>query len=284
MWNLMKQACRGWLIHNDSRLAAAIAYYTIFSLAPLLVIVVAVAGAVFGEAAAKGELTQQIRVLVGDEAVPLIQGMIEGAGRIRSGLFAWAVGAVALLIGATGAFAALSDALATIWEIRQEGGLKGIVKTRVVSFLVVLSIGVLLLALLISSTGLSVIARITGSFPGLYRLLDMLNFLLSFAVVTCLFAFTYKVLVNVKLRWSDVWAGAALTSLLFTVGRLFLSLYLASGRMRSVYGATSSVIVLLFWIYFSAQVFLFGAEFIRARAEVAHGRNLFRGRKGMSGK
>jgi membrane protein len=268
MWNLLKQACRGWYIHSDSRLAASIAYYTIFSLAPLLVIVVAVTGALFGEAAAKGELSQQIGVLVGDEAVPLIQGMIEGAGRFRSGLFAWVVGAIALLIGATGVFAALSDALTAIWETRQEGGFRGIVQTRVVSFLVVLSMGVLLLALLITSTSLSIIARITDSFPGLYRLLDVLNFFLSFAVVTCLFAFTYKVLVSVKLRWRDVWAGAALTSLLFTAGRLFLGLYFASGRMRSVYGAASSVIVLLFWIYFSAQVFLFGAEFIRARAEV----------------
>jgi membrane protein len=260
---MLMAALAGWWNHKDSRLAAAIAYYTIFSLAPLLVIVVAVAGAVFGEAAARGELDQQIANLVGKEAIPLIDGMIEGAGRFRSGLFAWGAGIVALFIGATGVFAALRDALATVWEVEQQGGLRGIVKDRVVSFLGVLALGVLLLALLTTSSTLSLFVKITGVFPGLNQLVSTVNFLFSFAVVTCVFAFAYKILISVKLWWGDVWTGAAFTSLLFTVGKLLMGIYLGSGRIRSIYGAASSVIVLLFWVYFSAQVFLFGAEFIR---------------------
>lgn len=207
IWRLLREAFRGWRAHRDARLAAAIAYYTMFSLAPLLIIVVAVAGAVFGKAEAQGELTQQIGKMFGEETVPLIEGMISGAGRFRSGLFAWFVGAAALMIGATGVFAALRDALATVWEVQQKGGLRGIVKTRLVSFLVVLTIGFLLLALLVTSTALSVVPRIAGFFPGLYQLLDTANFLLTFAVITCLFAFAYKILVPAKLRWSDVWTG-----------------------------------------------------------------------------
>jgi len=267
-WRLLKQVVAGWHTHNNSRLAAAIAYYAIFSLAPLLVIVVAVAGAIFGEAAAKGELAQRISNLVGSDAALVLESMIEGAGRFRSGLFAWAVGAVALLIGATGVFAAVRDALATIWGLPQRGGVRDILRTRIVSFLVVLAIGLLLLTFLIASTTLSVIARITGSFPVLYQLLDILNFLFSFAIITCLVALAYKLLITVKLRWRHVWTGAAFTSLLFAAGKLLLGLYFASSRMRSVYGAASSVIVLLFWIYFSALVFLFGAEFIRASSDL----------------
>jgi membrane protein len=268
---LLSTALAGWWNHKDSRLAAAVAYYTMFSMAPLLVIVVAVAGAVFGEAAAKGELNQQITNLVGKDAVPLIESMIEGAGRFRSGLFAWAAGIIALVIGATGVFAALHNALETVWEVPQKGGLKGILKARAVSFLVILGLGVLLLALLITSAGLPLFVRITGVFPGLNRLLSMLNFLLSFAVVMCVFAFAYKILITMKLRWGEVWTGAALTSILFTIGKLLIGLYLASGRAKSIYGAASSVIVLLFWIYFSAQVFLYGAEFIRVYVAATRG-------------
>ncbi|OPY68098.1 MAG: ribonuclease BN/unknown domain fusion protein [Syntrophorhabdaceae bacterium PtaU1.Bin034] len=263
LWGLLKQAFAGWRIHKDSRLAAAIAYYTIFSLAPLLVIVVAVAGAIFGEAAAKGELSQQIGNLVGEDLVPLIEGMVESAGRFRSGLLAWVVGAIALIIGATGVFAELQDALDTIWEVPQQGSLKGMLKARLLSFLVILAIGMLLLALLLAGAALTVIGRLASSLPGLAEALDVLNFLLSFALITVLFAVIYKILPSVKTRWSDVWAGAALTSLLFTVGKLLLGFYLASGRMRSAYGAAGSVIILLFWIYFSAEILLFGAEFTR---------------------
>lgn len=267
-WRLLKQVIAGWHTHKNSRLAAAIAYYAMFSLAPLLVIAVAVAGAIFGEAAAKGELAQRISNLVGSDAALVLEGMIEGAGQFRSGLFAWVLGAVALLIGATGVFAAVSDALATIWGLPLKGGVRDIVRTRIVSFLVVLAIGVLLLTFLIASTTLSVVARITGSFPALYQLLDILNLLFSFAVITCFVALVYKLLITVKLQWSRVWTGAAFTSLLFAAGKLLLGLYFASSRMRSVYGAASSVIVLLFWIYFSTLVFLLGAEFIRAWSDL----------------
>jgi membrane protein len=258
--SLLRQAAEGWINHNDSRLAAAIAYYTIFSLAPLLVIVVAVAGAVFGEAAARGELSQRIVSLVGEDALPILEGMIEGASRFKSGLFAWAVGAIALFVGATGVFAAIRDALATIWEVPSSGGLRAMVRTRITSFVVVLAMGVLLLSLVLMSTILSVITRLTG----IPQFLDLANSILTFAIVTCLVAFIYKVLGSMKMRWRAVWTGAAVTSLLFTVGKLLIGYYLASSRMRSAYGAASSVIVLLFWIYFSAQVFLFGAEFIQA--------------------
>jgi membrane protein len=266
IWNILRLTLGNWHAHKANRLAAAIAYYTIFSLAPLLVIVVSVAGAIFGEAAAKGELSQQIQNLVGEDAVPIIQSMIEGAGRFRSGWFAWIVGAVALSVGATGVFAAVRDAFSTIWEVEESGGLRSIVRTRFISFLVIIVSGLLLVLLLVASAGLSVAVRLTLIFPGLFRLLDMVNFLLSFAVIAALFAVVYKMISQVRLNWSDVWIGAALSSLLFTVGKLLFGVYLMRGRMGSAYGAASSLIVLLFWIYFSAQIFLFGAEFIRVYA------------------
>jgi membrane protein len=263
VWNVFKLTFSNWQTHKANRLAAGIAYYTIFSLAPLLVIVVSVAGAIFGQAAAKGELSQQIQNLVGEEAVPVIQSMIEGAGRIRSGWFAWIAGAVALSIGATGVFSAVRDAFSAIWEVEQGRGIREVVQTRFVSFLVIIAAGLLLVASLIASTGLSVAVRLAPIFPGLSRLFGIANFFLSFVVVAALFAVMYKMISQVKLNWGDVWTGAVLSSLLFSVGKFLLGVYLVRGRMGSAYGAASSLIVLLFWIYFSAQIFLFGAEFIR---------------------
>jgi membrane protein len=266
IWNVLRLTIHNWREHRDSRLAAAIAYYMIFSLAPLLVIIVSVAGAIFGEAAARGELSQQIENFVGADAVPIVESMIEGAGRLKSGLFAWFVGAVALMVGATGVFMALRDALADIWNVEQGTGLKSLVEARFISFLVIIACGLVFVALLVACTGLSVAVRLTSAFHGFPRALDTINFLLSFALIAALFAVVYKMISQIKLRWSDVWIGAALASLLFTVGKFLFSIYLVKGRMGSAYGAASSLIVLLFWIYLSAQVFLFGAEFIRVYA------------------
>jgi membrane protein len=263
-WNLVKEAFAGWMEHKCSRLAAALAYYAIFSVAPILVIVVIVAGLVFGKKAAEGELVQQISNLVSKEGASVIEGMVKGAGHLSAGVFASIAGAIALLIGSTGLFSALQDALYTIFEVPDEGGWMDIIKSRFFSFVMVVGIGVLLLALLLAGAVLSVLTKLMHYFPGVLSVLNMFNFLLSFAVITFLFAVLYKVFSGVRLKWGDVWVGAALTSLLFSIGKFLLGIYLESGRMRSAYGAAGSVIVLLFWFYFSAQVFLFGAEFARA--------------------
>lgn len=272
LWGLIKEAFANWRAHNVSRMAAAIAYYTIFSVAPLLVIVIAVASLIFGEAAAKGELALQLRTLVGDEAAGVIQGMVESASHFRSGLTAGLIGAFALLFGATGVFTEIYYALNTIWGVAERGNWKAFVKARFLSFVMILAIGLLLLALLFTAAALSLIGRFMGFLPGLFRLLDLFNFLLSFAGITLLFAIIYKILPDAKSRWSDVWAGAAFTSLLFSIGKLLMGVYLASGWMKSTYGAAGSIIILLFWFYFSAHVFLFGAEFTRAYINYRTGR------------
>ncbi len=261
VWGLLREAINRWHSDNVSRLAAAIAYYTIFSAAPVLVIVIAVASLIYGEAAAKGELVGQLRALIGSDAAGVIQGMVESAGQFRSGMVATVAGVCALVFGATGVFTEIQGALNTIWDIPERGSWKGMLKARLLSFVMILLIGAALLALLIATTALTFIGRLTDSLPGLSYVLDMVNFLLSFAVITVLFAMVFKVLPDSRMAWSDVWAGAAFTSLLFTIGKVLIGFYLASGGMKSTYGAAGSIILLLFWFYFSAQVFLFGAEF-----------------------
>lgn len=263
MWGLLKEAFAKWNADNVSRLSASIAYYTIFSAAPLLVIAIALAGSIFGETAAKGELVLHLRNLIGNEAAAAIQGMVDSAGQFQSGLVATAVGAFALIFGATGVFTEVQSALNTIWGIPEKGSWKSILKSRFLSFIMILAVGFLLLALLVATTALSLVSRFFDFLPGFTVLVDMFNFLLTFAIITFLFAIIYKILPDVKMSWSDVWAGSAFTSLLFSIGKLLIGFYLGSGRMKSVYGAAGSIIILLFWFYFSAQVFLFGAEFTR---------------------
>jgi membrane protein len=264
---LLKETLFAWQNDKVSRMAAALAYYSVFSLAPLLIIVVAVAGFIFGHAAAEGEIVERMESLVGADVANVVQGLIGNASRPRSGIIATVVGVVTVLIGATGVFSELKDALNTIWKVEPKGTVGSVIHSRFLSFLMVLGVGLLLLLSIVTNAYISAVAAfLKGVVPGLSFLLFLSNVLLPFLLISMLFALSYKFLPDTPVAWGDVWAGAAIASLLFTVGKLVLGFYLGSSRIGSAYGAASSLVVLLFWVYFSSQVFLFGAEFTRVYA------------------
>jgi membrane protein len=263
VWTLLKDTVAEWQADKVPLLAAALAYYTVFSLAPLLIIVIAIAGFVFGPDAARNQLDEQIQGLVGSEGADAIQTMIKNAYQPSSGIIATLISVATLLLGASGVFAQLQDALNTIWEVPPpQKGVKGMVKARATSFAMVLVIGFLLLVSLVVSAVLVGIGNFFGNLiPGLAFVWQIVNFVISFGVVTLLFGLIYRVLPDVKVPWSDVWHGAVVTSLLFTVGKWLLGLYLGNSSVASPYGAAGSFVVVLVWVYYSAQILLFGAEF-----------------------
>nr|WP_290225240.1 YihY/virulence factor BrkB family protein [Trichocoleus desertorum] len=263
VWTLLKDTVQEWQTDKVPLLAAALAYYTIFSLAPLLTIVIAIAGFVFGPDAARNQLDEQIQGLVGAQGADAIQTMIQNAYNPSSGIIATVISVVTLLLGASGVFAQLQDALNTIWEVPPpQEGVKGMVKARATSFAMILVIGFLLLVSLVASTVLATVGNFFGHLiPGLAILWQVVNFVISFGVITLLFALIYRVLPDVRVPWGDVWHGAIVTALLFTVGKWLLGLYLGNSGVASPYGAAGSFVVVLVWVYYSAQILLFGAEF-----------------------
>lgn len=267
--SLLRETFTEWNEDKASRLAAALAYYTVFSLAPMLIIAIAIAGAVFGEEAARGEIVTQIQGLVGRDGAKFIETAIEGASKPRAGTIASLISIAVLLFGASGLFAQLQDSLNTIWEVQPKPGrgVIGILRDRFLSFTMVLGVGFLLLVSLVLSAGLSGLVNFLGSLlPGIGALLQLANFVLSFAVTTLLFGLIYKVLPDVKIAWSDVWSGAIVTSLLFSIGRFALGLYLGNSSFGSTYGAAGSVVIILVWVYYAAQILFFGAEFTQVYA------------------
>lgn len=264
VWGLLKETVKEWQEDKVPLLAAALAYYTIFSLAPLLIIVIAIAGLAFGEEAARGTLDNQIAGLVGTDGAKTIQTMIQSAYQPSSGIVASVISIVTLLLGASGVFAQLQEALNTIWEAppKKGDGIGSMVKSRTLSFAMVLVIGFLLLVSLVISAALATVNSFFSSLlPGFDFLWQLVNFAISFAVITVLFGLIYRVLPDVKVPWSDVWHGAVVTSLLFTVGKWLIGLYLGHSSVSSAYGAAGSFVVVLIWVYYSAQILLFGAEF-----------------------
>jgi membrane protein len=265
IFKLLKDTVTEWNEDNVPMFAAALAYYTIFSLAPLLLIAIAIVGFFFGEAAAQGEIVRQIQGLIGKDGAEAIQTMIQNAHRPGSGgTLATIVGVVLLFLGASGVFGQLQTALNTIWEVKPKPG-KGIqsfLQSRFLSFAMVLVIGFLLLVSLVLSTVLAAIGNFFNNLlPGFAALGEIINFVVSFAVVTLLFAGIYKFLPDVKVPWKNLWVGAGVTSLLFTIGKALIGLYLGSSGVGSTYGAAGSIVVLLLWVFYSAQILLFGAEF-----------------------
>jgi len=260
---ILRETFSQWIEERAPRMAAALAFYTTFSLAPVLIIAVAIAGLVFGRDAAEGKVVGEVQGLIGVSGAQSVQDLIENARRPVSGAFATVVSVITLLFGATGVVGELQDSLNTIWNVksRPKGGLLAIVRTRFISFAMVLAIGFLLLVSLVLSTVLSALTRYAGQrLTALDSSVPMLDLCLSFAVITVLFALLYKVLPDARIRWRDVWAGAAIASLLFAVGKLGLSYYLGRSNVASTFGAAGSLVVLLLWVYYSAQIFLFGAE------------------------
>ena len=269
IFKLIKEAFTEWQQDKASLLAAALAYYTVFSITPLLVIAIAIAGAVFGREAAQGEIVTQINQLVGQQGAEAIETALQNANQPELGSIASVISIVVLLIGASGVFAQLQEALNTVWNVKPKpnAGIWGFIRKRLLSFGVVLAIGFLLLVSLVFSAILSGISKLQiNLLPGMTSFWQLLNFAISFGVISLLFALIYKYLPDVKIRWKDVWVGAIITALLFTIGKYLIGLYLGSGSLGSAYGAAGSLIVFLAWVFYSAQILLFGAEFTQVYA------------------
>jgi len=250
-------------------MGAALAYYTIFSLAPLLVIAIAIAGLAFGVQAAQGEITGQIQGLIGREGAKAVQAMIQSAYKPAHGAIASMVGVLALLLGASGVCCEMQDALNSIWHVSpgDKSGVWDLLKARFMSFGMVLAIGFLLLVSLLFSAFLAALAKyVEGVLPLPAIFLYSVDFLFSLLSITVLFAMIFKVLPNVRIAWSDVWMGATLTSLLFTVGKFIIGFYIGKSVPASAYGAAGSLVMVAAWIYYSALLLYFGAEFTRVYA------------------
>ncbi|WP_088892494.1 YihY/virulence factor BrkB family protein [Leptolyngbya ohadii] len=270
-WRILKETAIGWQTDKISLWAAALAYYTTFSLAPLLVLVIAIAGAVFGQEAVRGEIVGQIQGLVGQQGAEAIQAMLQNAYRAGSGgIFATIASIVTLLFGASGVFGQLQDALNAIWHVepRPGAGVKNFLRDRFLSFAMILVIGFLLLVSLVLSAVLAGISAYIGHFfPALTALARVVNFLLSFGVIAVLFALIYKVLPDVKVPMRAVWVGSIITALLFNLGKYFLGSYLGSSGITSSYGAAASLAIVLIWVFYSVQILLTGAEFIKVYSQ-----------------
>lgn len=247
-----------------TRLAAALAFYTVFSLSPLLLLAVSIAGLVFGEEAAQGRIVAEIEGNVGRETAELIQTMLAATRNENSNVISLLIGLATLLLGASALFGHLQDALNTIWRAKPpaDAGFMAVIKKRLLSFSLVLLMGLLLLLSLLMTTGLSFLDELISSLaPGSVYLYHLLNLMVTFGLITILFAVLFKFLPDVEIAWRNVWIGAAVTAGLFLVGIYLISFYMGRAAPGSVFGAAGSLVALLLWIYYSAQIFFFGAQF-----------------------
>jgi membrane protein len=265
LWSLAREAASAWVDDYASSMGAALSYYTLFSVAPILIIAVAVAGFVFGEEAARGEMVEQLRGLMGEEAAMAVQGLMKSAREPAEGVVAALVGLIVLVIGATTVFAELQSSLDRIWrapEAAKTSGIWMLIRTRLLSLGMVMGIGFLLLVSLVMSAVLAMLGKWWGSvFAGAQIILEAVNFVVSFAIISGLFAMIYKFIPRVKVAWRDVWIGAIVTAALFNMGKFLIGVYLGRSGIASGFGAAGSVVLLLVWVYYSAQIFLLGAEF-----------------------
>ena len=267
VWTLLKETAGNWSSHKDARLGAALAYYSIFSIGPLIVIAIAIAGLAFGAEAVRGEVGNQVRGLLGDAGAQAVDAMLAGASKPREGLFATLFGIATLILAALGVVVQLKDALNTVWEVpaSKSSGIWGFLRTYLVSLAGVLSLGFLLLVSLLFTTALAAAGKYIE--PWLPEAaMQATGFVLSFAFITLLFAMMFKWLPDAAVAWRDVWLGAAVTALLFEVGKFLIGLYVGKQGLESTFGAAASLVVLLIWVYYSSQIVLMGAEFTRAYA------------------
>jgi membrane protein len=269
---LFSDSIDGWSKHKAPRLGAALAFYTLLSLTPLLLVVISIVGLVFGRKSAEHQIVQQIQLLVGSQAATASQALLHGARNSTHGVIATIIGSVTLLFGASGVLIELRDALNTIWEVptTNSGGVKKVmsfVKERLFSFALVLAIGFLLVVSLAITAWIAALGEISSSLlPAPEITLHIINSLISFVVITVLFAAIYKLLPDVLIEWRDVVLGGAATSLLFTLGKVLLGVYLGKASFASTYGAFASIVVLVLWVYYSGQIFFFGAELTKSFA------------------
>jgi membrane protein len=267
--SLFKQAAMAWVEDRASSMGAALAFYSAFSLAPLLVIVIAVAGMVYGVDAARGAVVDQFSSLLGPVGADALQKLLVAAAIEGTGLTASVIGFILLLIGATTVLVELEDDLDVIWDAppRKGNGLVALIRSRMVSFSLILGIGFLLVVSLLAGSALAALAKRWNFSLTNATVVFVGDFAISVGVFTTLFAMLYKWLPHVRIAWRDVWAGAFLTAILFNVGRLAIGFYLGNGAVASTYAAAGSFVVLLLWLYYSAQIFLFGAEYTWAYAQ-----------------
>ncbi len=266
---LLKRTASEWIRDNAPSRAASLSYYTVFSLAPLLLIAVAMAGLVFGHDAVRSELGKQLEDLVGVASANAIQDMMASAHQKGTGILASVAGGALLLVGATGAFVELQDALNSMWDVdkRKTSGVWALVRARLLSFAMIGVIVFLLLASLVVSAVLAALGRFAEqTLPGGELVAHGVNFVVSLAVIAVLFAAIFKVLPDVRIAWRDVWLGAGVTALFFVAGKLLIGLYIGKSSVASSYGAGGSFAVLLIWVYYSAMIVLFGAEFTQVQA------------------
>ena len=268
--DLGKKAVLAWVDDLAPSMGAAISYYTIFSLAPLLVIVIAIAGAIFGREAVQGEIVVQLQGLIGRDGALAVQGLIKSASEPAKGIAAGLLSIVVLLVGATTVFAELQSALDRIWHVPERAkptGLWAILRARVLSFGLILGLAFLLMVSLSVSSAIAAFGTWTsGMVPGWGRLLQVFNILLSIGISTVLFAMIYKFMPTVKIVWRDVWIGALVTSVLFEIGKAGIALYIGKSGVNESFAAAGSLVVLLAWVYYAAQIFLLGAEFTKVYA------------------
>ena len=262
IWRLGLRAYQAWRDDYAPSMGAALSYYALFSIAPLLLIVIGVAGFFFGEEAARGEIFGQLNALIGAEGARAVEGLIASARKPQSGLIAMIAGTGLLIVGASTVFGELQNALDRIWRAPAREYTKGwwkLIRTRVLSFGMILGIAFLLMVSLVLSAAVSAIGRWWG--------LHLVDLALSLALMSVLFAMIYKVIPRVRVAWRDVWTGAAVTAALFAIGKWAIGLYIGKSSVASAFGAAGSLVVLMVWVYYSAQIFLLGAEFTRLYAE-----------------
>ncbi len=264
-WSLTRDAVAAWIEDFAPSMGAALAYYTIFSLAPMLIIVIAIAGFFFGQDAAQGAIVVQLRDLMGDTGASAVEGLLKSASEPEQGIIAATLGILTLMIGATAVFGELQSALNRIWKVpaeKERSGIWTLLRTRMLSFGMVMGLGFMLLISLVLSAVLAALGKWWGDILGSWSIvLQLLNLAVSFTVITGLFAMIYKFMPRARIPWRDVWVGSVVTALLFTIGKTLIGLYLGKTNMASGFGAAGSLVILLVWIYYSAQIFLLGAEF-----------------------
>ena len=274
IWSLIRNSVTAWIDDYAPSMGAALAYYTLFSLAPLLLIVIAVAGFIFGQDAVRGEIVAQLGDLIGRDSATAVQGMLKSAAEPKEAMLSSLVGAVLLIVGATTVFAELQSALDRIWRVpadRKSGGLWGLLRSRMLSFGLILGLGFMLLVSLVIGAALTAFGHWYGDlFRGWGVVLYFVNTIVSLAMTTILFAMIYKFMPRARIAWGDVWIGAVVTALMFEAGKFLIGLYLGEAGVSSGFGAAGSLVVLVVWVYYSAQIFLLGAEFTWVYAR-AHG-------------
>jgi membrane protein len=269
VWLLLKDSAIAWDNDNIGQQGAALAFFTVLSLSPLLILVVVLSSFGFGQAAASGHLVSQIRGLIGIEGAQFVQSLITNAYKSGSNLPVAIFSVVMLLVGASAVFISLRDSLNTIWRIQQKpiGIIRAFLQGRFLSFAMILGIGFLLLVSLVLSAALAAMSDyLSKLLPILAGLVSLLDFIISFVGITAIFAFMFKFLPAAIMKWKDVWVGAGVTSLLFSIGKLAIGLYLGNGAIGSTFGAASSLVIIMLWAYYSSQIILYGAEFTRLYA------------------